>query len=813
MSNDRLHAAEATAIGTGMIGGASAANYGLDRMLERKKVKTPPRAILHEAKRLVRGGGKTAAHPLHAPYVAGKVATTSVRAVGLPLAAYGAFNLVSPGDKVARVRFKDDVVKPTVRTATGFEQANRAKNRIKVNREARKRTQMVKSALTDKEYNQLQRRKTVGRHISLAAGTMGLTALGLRAPELARATSKVPRVGKLKALQNLARREKGATQASNALGIAAIGTGSVGSFNYAAQQKLEQKKFAKGLPRVLKVPNTKNLDRQLQHYAQVPANDYALRRIESVRNGRSIARNMSRKGTPNIESLEPFDRRMLTTARRFRTQSRKALAGKPYSGPESGQYKRWNPVAKAQLPLPGMPDKPLRALRTGKRVWVSPVGRKEVVTDHGPTVNGLHKITRLHPKTGAETAYVTDPKKLGAWVKFGKSAAWERAAGKNPKGGLNEKGRESYHAQTGGTLKAPVKSGDNPRRASFLARMGNMRGPEFKPNGEPTRLLLSLRAWGASSKDDARSKAKAISGRDGVGKALTSEQKARAKARARAAGRPYPNAFDNMVAGGAPWRVKKGLPSALKRGRIATSAYGVRRQEARRAGQDAAKLVSQQRAMNENLKEDVAHYKSKGERYRYLADSSHVRRVAQNLVYRPTIQRTVDNGKRLKADANKYVVKADDRFLRKYRERISPEAEAGYKYLKRGRNRATGNAALNAALTPINAHAAVNGFRHGGKAGVAWGATGAGLTALTGMGAVTQGRKAVRWDKRMAGIESKAKERTAAGVYGRGRVVEKGLIPVIKPRIPLAARKPAIRSGHVATSVLGRKYTVRGSVR
>ena len=88
-----------------------------------------------------------------------------------------------------------------------------------------------------------------------------------------------------------------------------------------------------------------------------------------------------------------------------------------------------------------------------------------------------------------------------------KTPAWQRKAGKNPKGGLNAKGRASYK---GGTLRAPVKRGDNPRRASFLARMGNMRGPEYK-DGKPTRLLLSLRAWGASSKADARAKAKRMS--------------------------------------------------------------------------------------------------------------------------------------------------------------------------------------------------------------------------------------------------------------------------------------------------------------
>ena len=94
-----------------------------------------------------------------------------------------------------------------------------------------------------------------------------------------------------------------------------------------------------------------------------------------------------------------------------------------------------------------------------------------------------------------------------------KTPAWTRAEGKNPRGGLNVKGRASAKAQ-GSNLRPPVKSGDNPRRASFLARMGNMPGPEFKPNGEPTRLLLSLRAWGASSKADARAKAAAISKRN-----------------------------------------------------------------------------------------------------------------------------------------------------------------------------------------------------------------------------------------------------------------------------------------------------------
>ena len=72
------------------------------------------------------------------------------------------------------------------------------------------------------------------------------------------------------------------------------------------------------------------------------------------------------------------------------------------------------------------------------------------------------------------------------------TAAWTRKEGKNPKGGLNAKGRASYK---GGTLKAPVKAGDNPRRASFLARMGGMPGPMKDSKGRPTRKALALRKW------------------------------------------------------------------------------------------------------------------------------------------------------------------------------------------------------------------------------------------------------------------------------------------------------------------------------
>jgi hypothetical protein len=59
--------------------------------------------------------------------------------------------------------------------------------------------------------------------------------------------------------------------------------------------------------------------------------------------------------------------------------------------------------------------------------------------------------------------------------------------------------------------------------------MGNMPGPEHKPNGEPTRLLLSLNAWGASSKADAKSKAASMSVNKGLSPAITLDSISRSK--------------------------------------------------------------------------------------------------------------------------------------------------------------------------------------------------------------------------------------------------------------------------------------------
>ena len=76
---------------------------------------------------------------------------------------------------------------------------------------------------------------------------------------------------------------------------------------------------------------------------------------------------------------------------------------------------------------------------------------------------------------------------------------WQKKSGKNPEGGLNEKGRKSYERQNPGSdLKRPSKKVGNPRRASFCARMKGMKKKltSSKTANDPdSRINKSLRAW------------------------------------------------------------------------------------------------------------------------------------------------------------------------------------------------------------------------------------------------------------------------------------------------------------------------------
>lgn len=133
---------------------------------------------------------------------------------------------------------------------------------------------------------------------------------------------------------------------------------------------------------------------------------------------------------------------------------------------------------------------------------------------------------------------------------------WTRKEGQNPEGGLNAAGRASLRAQ-GHDIKPPVSakmaaksSKAAARRKSFCARMGGMEGPMKDENGKPTRKALALRKWDCKAEGGAVKKPiwdKKRPADLGEPDPLSAKRKKAAKARAKAAGRPYPNLVDNMA--------------------------------------------------------------------------------------------------------------------------------------------------------------------------------------------------------------------------------------------------------------------------
>ena len=93
---------------------------------------------------------------------------------------------------------------------------------------------------------------------------------------------------------------------------------------------------------------------------------------------------------------------------------------------------------------------------------------------------------------------------LGSPLYNEKTAAWTRKEGKDPDGGLNEKGRKSYEKENpGSNLQESVKE-DNPtgkrktRKDQFCARMGGMKKKltsKKTANDPNSRINKTLRDW------------------------------------------------------------------------------------------------------------------------------------------------------------------------------------------------------------------------------------------------------------------------------------------------------------------------------
>ena len=123
--------------------------------------------------------------------------------------------------------------------------------------------------------------------------------------------------------------------------------------------------------------------------------------------------------------------------------------------------------------------------------------------------------------------------------------------------------------------------------------------------------------------------------------------------------------------------------------------------------------------------------------------------------------------------ANRSAVRKDDRFLRGYHDRISPDAESGYRHLKSGRNsqraQAVGGATMAGLTGWLLSHEAKQ--RPVSKPGVV--VTAASTMASAGA-ALSQARGAHRYNQKMDKIKASGRSRRAQGLYGPGR----GLSPV-----------------------------------
>lgn len=218
MSKDKEKQYRQNAIGTAVAGGTllgvgANANYRADRMLRRSG--EPGLWDATKARKLTRTHGKL---------VGAKLGARSLQVTGLPLAAIGVTQIVKP-EKNRKLDVKSDVVKPVIRNAT-FEDATK-----------KGREHLSKAT----EQEKIISSKKKARKLSEVSGALGLTALGLRSPEIAASIArKAPKTRK--SLQKIIAKEPQYTKASNTLGIGAIGVGSIGSFNFARLQGLEAKR-------------------------------------------------------------------------------------------------------------------------------------------------------------------------------------------------------------------------------------------------------------------------------------------------------------------------------------------------------------------------------------------------------------------------------------------------------------------------------------------------------------------------------------------------------------------------------------------
>ena len=129
----------------------------------------------------------------------------------------------------------------------------------------------------------------------------------------------------------------------------------------------------------------------------------------------------------------------------------------------------------------------------------------DIVASYEPEGEVVEGLKQARKNVGADKCW-DGYKAKGTKKKGGKEvpncvkegAAWTKKSGKNPEGGLNEKGRKSYERENPGSdLKAPQPEGGS-RKKSFCARMGGMKKKltsKKTANDPDSRINKALRKW------------------------------------------------------------------------------------------------------------------------------------------------------------------------------------------------------------------------------------------------------------------------------------------------------------------------------
>jgi hypothetical protein len=205
---NRKNATERTIAGAGIFGAGAGVRYLNDKRFSESGRPT----IMHAIKNKSFSG-------THARYLGAKAGARSIQGVGATVGILGGKQVVT-GKKNEKFRIGQEVVRPLVG-------ADKIEEKIGVHMSKSDDSELIRTKKRTRKYLQV-------------GGTIGGTALVLRAPELAGALKHAP---KSKILVNAKKLEPTATKASNSLLAIGSGIGAAGAFNSAKMQKLESNKF------------------------------------------------------------------------------------------------------------------------------------------------------------------------------------------------------------------------------------------------------------------------------------------------------------------------------------------------------------------------------------------------------------------------------------------------------------------------------------------------------------------------------------------------------------------------------------------